>query len=249
MPKSSSYLSDREEIEGKCYLAAFAARIARTYDYVDIPRSQRPTATVSRCEGVYVVRSEILHILAQGFTVRAAVWAFLQENARRVLARQDNHLPCSRTMYWYFSQDPRYQGPIDRAACARTEHEYRVWQDEVNGRVGRGDQRRAAKVGRSQRRFILDRDGHCCVNCGETEQLRIDHRISVVQGGTNHDDNLQTLCAICNAVKGTHGPDYLRSVEGVAGLRRHVLRTKGESGEMAALARRIGHRLGPADPP
>ncbi len=51
------------------------------------------------------------------------------------------------------------------------------------------------------RRRILSRDNNRCVKCGSTEDLTIDHIISVYSGGTDDDENLQTLCNKCNAGK------------------------------------------------
>lgn len=48
---------------------------------------------------------------------------------------------------------------------------------------------------------IFSRDNYKCVLCGSTERLTIDHIISIYRGGTDDDDNLQTLCNRCNAGK------------------------------------------------
>ena len=58
------------------------------------------------------------------------------------------------------------------------------------------------------RRFrILDRDGYKCVKCGRSPlmdgvTLHVDHKKPRSKGGTDDDDNLQTLCAECNLGKG-----------------------------------------------
>lgn len=41
-----------------------------------------------------------------------------------------------------------------------------------------------------------------CRYCHSTENLTIDHKIPVCQGGTNSVKNLQTLCYRCNGMKG-----------------------------------------------
>lgn len=51
------------------------------------------------------------------------------------------------------------------------------------------------------REFIFSRNNYECVNCGEKENLQIDHIVSVYKGGKNHIDNLQTLCKRCNSSK------------------------------------------------
>jgi 5-methylcytosine-specific restriction endonuclease McrA len=50
---------------------------------------------------------------------------------------------------------------------------------------------------------IFQRDGYQCRQCGSSDNLTIDHIISVYRGGSNEDSNLQTLCNSCNAGKVT----------------------------------------------
>jgi hypothetical protein len=56
---------------------------------------------------------------------------------------------------------------------------------------------------------ILKRDNFRCQLCGASRDnapdmlLHVDHKIPRVKGGTNHEDNLWTLCALCNQGKGT----------------------------------------------
>ena len=45
--------------------------------------------------------------------------------------------------------------------------------------------------------------GAVCQNCGDTDNLTIDHIIPISKGGTNELDNLQPLCKSCNSSKGT----------------------------------------------
>jgi 5-methylcytosine-specific restriction endonuclease McrA len=53
------------------------------------------------------------------------------------------------------------------------------------------------------RDFIFSRDQYKCIKCGSTEDLQIDHIVSVYKIGlsANHIENLQTLCKVCNAGK------------------------------------------------
>ncbi len=51
------------------------------------------------------------------------------------------------------------------------------------------------------RRKIFERDGHQCVDCGNLENLTIDHVIPWSKGGDNKQENLQTLCSVCNQKK------------------------------------------------
>lgn len=48
--------------------------------------------------------------------------------------------------------------------------------------------------------YIIERDGRC-LRCGKIEGLTIDHVVPLSKGGTNDDDNLQTLCNECNQWK------------------------------------------------
>lgn len=74
------------------------------------------------------------------------------------------------------------------------------------------DREREARVlGRDEpldpdlRRAIFERDGYTCQHCGVSSsagsQLRVEHIIPVACGGSSELDNLQTLCASCNARK------------------------------------------------
>lgn len=58
-----------------------------------------------------------------------------------------------------------------------------------------------AGVPEKQRQAVFDRDGRLCLECGATDDLTIDHIIPRTHGGTNDDDNLQTLCRRCNSSK------------------------------------------------
>lgn len=40
-----------------------------------------------------------------------------------------------------------------------------------------------------------------CTACGDTNDLTVDHRVPLSQGGTNHPSNLVVLCRACNSRK------------------------------------------------
>ncbi len=63
-----------------------------------------------------------------------------------------------------------------------------------------------SKARRKLRERVLERDGHRCVYCGETENLTMGHKIAVTHGGVTKLDNLQTECYDCNHGKGS---DYV----------------------------------------
>lgn len=61
---------------------------------------------------------------------------------------------------------------------------------------------RTSNVTGSTKRKVLDRDGHECVQCGETNNLEIDHIVRYIDGGSNESDNLRTLCHVCHSKRG-----------------------------------------------
>ena len=58
----------------------------------------------------------------------------------------------------------------------------------------------------SVRKYVIDRDGHACVNCGATENLAMDHIVPWSRGGPDRSTNLQTLCGSCNSRKSDREP-------------------------------------------
>ena len=52
------------------------------------------------------------------------------------------------------------------------------------------------------REAVFKRDNYCCVKCGSTKNLEVDHKVPLANGGTNEMANLQTLCQDCNRRKG-----------------------------------------------
>jgi hypothetical protein len=57
-------------------------------------------------------------------------------------------------------------------------------------------------VPRELRRAVFERDGGRCVECGARFDLQYDHVIPLALGGASTLENLQILCAPCNASKG-----------------------------------------------
>lgn len=83
--------------------------------------------------------------------------------------------------------------------------EFSVYKHEgVTGRAAKTKKRKDIPSGLRWR--ILERDGFKCFYCGikggSEAELQLDHKISVIDGGTNDPDNLVTSCAKCNGGKG-----------------------------------------------
>ena len=64
----------------------------------------------------------------------------------------------------------------------------------------------------NNQKLLYDAQGGYCNGCGkhcEMQNLRINHIISIVRGGTNHISNLQLLCDSCDTIKGTKSQEEL----------------------------------------
>ena len=64
-----------------------------------------------------------------------------------------------------------------------------------------------------QRYKIMQRDGFRCVCCGEREYLEVDHIISIENGGSNEEKNLQTLCRACNYGKAMNESEHFKNTK------------------------------------
>ena len=56
-------------------------------------------------------------------------------------------------------------------------------------------------ISEKQRNKIFERNNHKCVKCGSDKDLHIDHIIPFSKGGKTEENNLQTLCKVCNLKK------------------------------------------------
>ena len=66
----------------------------------------------------------------------------------------------------------------------------------------------------ARRKRILVRDAFTCRVCGcvvHGKAAHVDHRLPLEEGGTDHDENLQTLCIACHGVK-TRGEQRRRGL-------------------------------------
>ncbi|HYA07719.1 MAG TPA: HNH endonuclease [Xanthobacteraceae bacterium] len=109
-------------------------------------------------------------------------------------------------------------GLIDRNPDgALTPHNWAMRQfrsDDSTARVNRYRAKREAAgltrshVGyESQRPALMERDEGACVYCRSQSSLCIDHMIPIIQGGTDHQDNLAIACKSCNSGKSGRTPD------------------------------------------
>lgn len=55
----------------------------------------------------------------------------------------------------------------------------------------------------AKRMRVFEKNDFQCVSCSARKDLSVDHIFALANGGTNDDDNLQTLCRTCNTKKGT----------------------------------------------
>lgn len=78
---------------------------------------------------------------------------------------------------------------------------YRERASDIPAPPGLSNSIKATNVTRGQRQRIFERDGFRCKKCGATEQLSIDHKVAVANGGDSSDSNLQVLCYSCNFEK------------------------------------------------
>ncbi|MAG66595.1 MAG: HNH endonuclease [Pseudomonadales bacterium] len=85
-----------------------------------------------------------------------------------------------------------------RVQMAQGRHMARA--DDVQ--VERWGSGRGGRPWRRKRDQIFLRDGYTCQHCGKvTHELELDHIVNVAQGGTDDDENLQSLCVPCHKQK------------------------------------------------
>ena len=98
--------------------------------------------------------------------------------------------------------------PKAKPALSASEIERRKRQGEALSRLFTGTRttpesesnRRQSERARDSRQ-VKARDGGCCLVCGSTVKLEVDHRIALMNGGDNSIDNLGTLCDECHNEK------------------------------------------------
>lgn len=56
--------------------------------------------------------------------------------------------------------------------------------------------------------FMLKENDYKCIRCKTSKDLTQDHIIPISQGGTHTKSNIQVLCRVCNAIKGSKIEKY-----------------------------------------
>lgn len=84
-----------------------------------------------------------------------------------------------------------------------SEHQQSGWQRSSTGKTR--TQRGYGASWDKQRKRIFSRDNYLCQNCLKEGKLtpatEVDHIIPKSQGGTDEDDNLQSICIPCHRHK------------------------------------------------
>lgn len=111
------------------------------------------------------------------------------------------HLSQKRWFGWGQGKALRHYWEIQRDHMVRREYEVLTARGVVHA-----DARRISPTTRAK---VLERDKFQCRRCGigpDVIPLEVDHIYPVTRGGTAKVENLQTLCAVCNAGKAARCP-------------------------------------------
>lgn len=134
----------------------------------------------------------------------------------RAQARQDSEAICvladGRRRYWWcrdrfwWEDDDLTAGDVFALAYEREARGRRRIEraHAVLGARSLPDRPRREPIARELRLAVFERDGGRCVQCGSRFELQYDHVIPLALGGASTLENLQVLCAPCNARKGAH---------------------------------------------
>lgn len=116
-------------------------------------------------------------------------------------------IPC-----WIFRNYLLYiEGPVADEDILRIKHFVLKKEKEFNKiskevevfeRMTETETAKREKIPDSVKLFVWQRDEGKCIKCGNKEKLEFDHIISVVEGGSDTERNIQILCESCNRSKG-----------------------------------------------
>ena len=93
---------------------------------------------------------------------------------------------------FYYDKDYQYFYDEFMMSCANEKQAKRYAKEQVR--------MYANLYCRDVRKRLISKNSKCA-NCGNTENLQIDHIISVSCGGKNQHSNIQILCSKCNNLK------------------------------------------------
>lgn len=100
-----------------------------------------------------------------------------------------------RTQRWDVEEDELILQDWD-VVVAHWEHVERARRSEENRR----------RISKALRDKVLEYDGAWCKYCGRQDNLTLDHRTPVTEGGRSELSNLRVLCRSCNSMRNNRRP-------------------------------------------
>ncbi|OPL09794.1 MAG: hypothetical protein AVO34_05100 [Firmicutes bacterium ML8_F2] len=144
--------------------------------------------------------SELLYLratLRRGRRYRKTGYRPCRNQNRR---RPEGWLPSSVAHLWYEHQKVRclVESILPVTAWVEEVNKFdtrKMWDRNVQGK---GYQEGPLKGKKDVRQYVLERDSHRCVLCGDPEDLETHHIVWRFRGGSDHPKNLVTLCKKCH---------------------------------------------------
>ena len=111
---------------------------------------------------------------------------------------------------WVFNEAERLWFSFDGNYSAKSPSE--KWQRKAEREARLAEEEETYQRWSVIRQRVLERDGHTCQMCGlvASSNLHIHHIMKRSKGGTDHPDNLLTLCPSCHrkAERKFYNPDW-----------------------------------------